>query len=321
MAHGICAKGRCSPVKVVVVGLGNQGKKRCAVAGGQLVASVDPINSDADYREISEVPLHTYEAACVCTPEDQKLGIVEYLLGNGKHVLVEKPMLTAERSELFALRALAEESGTVCYTAYNHRFEPHIQRLKKTLDAGDLGPIYRCRFFYGNGTARDVRSSVWRDQGMGVLADLGSHLLDLYLFLLENVDVAIAPWSLNCLENKAFDQVLFGTNATPVLEFEATLLSWLNSFSIDIWGEKGSAHIDGLCKWGPSTYSVRRRVLPSGKPDEEKIIIDHADPTWVSEFEYFSELCRNTVTDSGNDIWINDTLSSLVCDYHKGEHK
>ena len=32
--------------------------------------------------------------------------------------------------------------------------------------------------FYGNGTARLVRDSDWRDQGSGVLHDLGSHLLD-----------------------------------------------------------------------------------------------------------------------------------------------
>ena len=32
--------------------------------------------------------------------------------------------------------------------------------------------------FYGNGTARLVRDSAWRDQGAGVLPDLGSHLLD-----------------------------------------------------------------------------------------------------------------------------------------------
>ena len=32
--------------------------------------------------------------------------------------------------------------------------------------------------FYGNGTARLVRESAWRDAGAGVLPDLGSHLLD-----------------------------------------------------------------------------------------------------------------------------------------------
>ena len=45
-------------------------------------------------------------------------------------------------------------------------------------DRARSGRIYRCRMFYGNGTARLVRDSAWRDQGAGVLPDLGSHLLD-----------------------------------------------------------------------------------------------------------------------------------------------
>ena len=43
---------------------------------------------------------------------------------------------------------------------------------------GRLGRLYHCRMFYGNGTARLVRESDWRDHGSGVLHDLGSHLLD-----------------------------------------------------------------------------------------------------------------------------------------------
>ena len=69
-------------------------------------------------------------------------------------------------------------NGAVCYTAYNHRFEPHFVRMRDLIASGELGTIYRCRMFYGNGTARLVRDSAWRDQGAGVLPDLGSHLLD-----------------------------------------------------------------------------------------------------------------------------------------------
>ena len=68
--------------------------------------------------------------------------------------------------------------GAVLYTAYNHRFEPHFVRMRDLVKSGALGTIYRCRMFYGNGTARLVRNSDWRDQGAGVLADLGSHVLD-----------------------------------------------------------------------------------------------------------------------------------------------
>jgi predicted dehydrogenase len=63
-----------------------------------------------------------------------------------------------------------------------NRFEPHIARLKQILDSGNLGRIYLAKFFYGNGTARDVRNSPWRDNGLGVFSDLGSHMLDMAHF-------------------------------------------------------------------------------------------------------------------------------------------
>ena len=50
--------------------------------------------------------------------------------------------------------------------------------MRELIVSGELGEIYSCRMFYGNGTARLVRESDWRDQGAGVLPDLGSHLLD-----------------------------------------------------------------------------------------------------------------------------------------------
>jgi scyllo-inositol 2-dehydrogenase (NADP+) len=304
-------------MRVVVVGLGNQGKKRQVVAGAELVATVDPFNAEATYKDLSQVPIGAYDAALVCTPEGQKLRIADFLLTNGKHVLIEKPLLSEDRTLLTQLRDLAAKNGVACYTAFNHRFEPHIYSLKKAIDAGELGQIYKCRFFYGNGTAIDVRSSVWRDQGMGVLADLGSHLLDLFLFFFENYDVEIVPWGLKNYENRAFDHVLFGACGNPILEFEATLLSWRNSFYIDIWGEKGSAHIDGLCKWGASAYTVRHRILPSGKPHEEKFVIERPDSTWESEFLHFNELCQFGGTNIENDIWINDILLSLVDEFRE----
>ena len=49
--------------------------------------------------------------------------------------------------------------------------------MKDLIESKKLGSIYYV-MFYGNGTARLVRDSKWRDTGLGVLSDLGSHLLD-----------------------------------------------------------------------------------------------------------------------------------------------
>ena len=299
-------------MKVVVVGLGIQGAKRRAIAKSEAVATVDPVCPEAQYRTIEQVPLQSFDAALVCTPDHVKVGILEYLLGHKKHVLVEKPLLSEDEETLYRLERLARASGVTCYTAYNHRFEPHIMRLKDLLNSGTIGNVYLARFFYGNGTARDVRLSPWRDKGLGVLPDLGSHLLDMTLFLFGESLVPFEPWSFNRFENQSFDHVIFGSRGQPVMEMEASLLSWRNTFSVDVFGERGSAHIRGLCKWGPSSFTVRRRILPSGKPDQETITVECPDPTWAKEYEHFKELCRTGESNLKNDLWVNSVLNGLA---------
>jgi scyllo-inositol 2-dehydrogenase (NADP+) len=298
-------------MRCLIVGLGTQGNKRRAVAGSNVVAIVDPVARGADYRSIEDVPRQLYDAALVCTPDSAKPAILRYLLANGKHVLVEKPLL-GDEALLQDLAALARKGGAVCYTAYNHRFEPHVSRLKDIIDSGRLGTIYAARFFYGNGTARDVSLSPWRDGGLGVLTDLGSHVLDLARFLLGTIPEPLRLWQGQCFETRAYDHCVFGSAGTPAFDFAVSLLSWRNTFTIDVLGSEGSAHLNGLCKWGPSMLTVRERVLPSGTPAEEVETLRMPDPTWETEYIHFQVLCRSGVkTDLSNDIWINHVLCGL----------
>ena len=54
-------------MKVVIIGLGIQGKKRLAVAGSQVAATVDPFVPTADFKNIEQVPLDRYQAAVVAS--------------------------------------------------------------------------------------------------------------------------------------------------------------------------------------------------------------------------------------------------------------
>jgi predicted dehydrogenase len=306
-------------MRVIVVGLGVQGKKRLAVAGADAVATVDPFLDGADYRSIYDLDLASFDAALVCTPDDPKIELLSHLLVHGKHVLVEKPLLAGDPADLERLQDLAERNGAICYTAYNHRFEPHFTRMKRLIDSGELGRIYLCRMFYGNGTARDVRNSPWRDKGAGVLPDLASHLLDTTLFWFGALDAPFSIWSADRFENQTFDHISFGCRGKPVIELEITLLSWRNHFTCDIYAEHGSAHIESLCKWGPSVFTRRARVLPSGRPPEEAVTLVQADPTWAAEYTHFKALCaRGDGSNIANDIILNRLLSGLSHDALSG---
>ena len=298
-------------MKCVVVGLGIQGRKRLKIAGPEAAATVDPVAEGAHYRRIEDVPLTEYEAALCCVPDDPKPDLLRYLLQNKKHVLVEKPLLGKTCGELEELAELSRKNRVACYTAYNHRFEPHLVTARKIVASGELGKVYQANFFYGNGTARDVRNSPWRDQDLGVISDLGSHLLDWTLFLFGQPAGKLELWSGRRCENLAPDHAKFALRGPLHLEYEVSLLSWRNTFRLDLWAEKGSLHVDCLCKWGPSVLTVRNRTLPSGRPKERTETLEKADPTWDAEYAHFRALCRQPAHNLANDIWIQEQLAAL----------
>jgi scyllo-inositol 2-dehydrogenase (NADP+) len=302
-----------SPFRVIVVGLGVQGRKRRRAAGADVVASVDPVNPEADYKSAEAVPLGAYDAALACVPDQPKVELLRHFLAHGKHVLVEKPLWAAREEDIAALERLARANGAVCYTAYNHRFEPHFVRMRDLVASGDLGRLYSCRLFYGNGTARLVRDSAWRDQGAGVLPDLGSHLLDTCRFWFGDVADNFRVLAVNRFENRAPDHVVLGSDGSaPRLELEMTLVMWRNHFTCDLLAENGTAHIESLCKWGPATFTRRTRVRPSGRPTEDVTTLVEGDPTWEREYAHFRDLCtRRAPADLGNDRWLHRTLHRL----------
>jgi scyllo-inositol 2-dehydrogenase (NADP+) len=300
-------------MRVIVVGLGVQGYKRRKFAGADFVAAVDPVNREASYKSVQEVPLGSYDAALCCVPDEPKTELLTYLLGHAKHVLVEKPLWAPSDERIEALQALARANGVQCYTAYNHRFEPHFMRMRDLIASGDLGRPYRCRMFYGNGTARLVRDSAWRDQGAGVLPDLASHLLDTATFWFGRSATGFRVTSASRFENRAPDHVVIANEESePKLEFEMTLLQWRNHFTCDLLAEGGSAHIRSLCKWGPSTFTRRTRLLPSGRPPEEEVTLVQDDPTWALEYAWFKQFCASgKPADLSQDLWLNRVIRDL----------
>lgn len=300
-------------MRVIIVGLGVQGRKRAKVAGSDLVATVDPVVSDADRRRLSDLEAQSYDAAILCVPDGEKIPLIGELVSAGKHVLVEKPLASSAQVALSVLEKSARDAGVVVYTAYNHRFEPNIVHARQLLEERAVGDVYRISIYYGNGTARLVRDSVWRDQGSGVLHDLGSHVIDMFHEFCARPSDDYEAVDFSLFENRAPDHVVFHARSHyPKLLAELSLLSWRNSFRAEIVGSSGSLHIDGLAKWGESVLTLRRRVLPSGVPEETIWRVPQGDPTWQAEYEHFGLLCsRGATTDFSRDILIDGALRQI----------
>jgi predicted dehydrogenase len=293
----------------IVVGLGNLGLKRQATLGRRCVATVDPFNSAADYREVQDVPLATYDAAVLSVPNQVKIELLHYLLAKGKHVLVEKPLLFPDLATSRALQALAGQSGAVWHTSYNHRFEPLLIRLKRLLDEGVIGRLYHARLVYGNGTVQNSIGT-WRDAGWGVLEDLGCHLMDLTEFLFHYASDEYVLWEASMVESHAFDHCVFAT-ADRQIVLECATTVWKNTFTVDVYGELGSLHLRGLSKWGPCELQVHKRVFPSGVPTETREVLEQGDRSWFLDLGEFERRVQAGITSYHSDLRISIALHRL----------
>lgn len=119
------------------------------------------------------------------TPNKSHSRITIDALEAGKHVMCEKPMAKTSK-EARAMVEVAKKTGKVLTIAYQNRFKPESQYIKKCVERGDLGDIY----FAKAHALRRRAVPTWgvflneEEQGGGSLIDIGTHALDLALWLM-----------------------------------------------------------------------------------------------------------------------------------------
>lgn len=302
-------------MKYLLVGLGNIGGKRRGVLGDRCVATVDPFNAAADFRQPEECPTDRYDAAILAVPNDVKVRLMEYFLSRGKHVLVEKPLILDAETAGQLSRA-GRAGRAIWYTSYNFRFEPNVLALKRHLEAGAIGRLYRVRMFYGNGTAGNIVGT-WRDSPLGILEDMASHLIDLSGFVFGRFGADFRVWERRSYELKGFDHCLLATDDRMVT-IECSFLSWKNRWRIEALGEEGALEMNGLTKWGKSELTILRRRRPSGIPDERREVAHGPDPTWAADIRHFEEMAATGATSCENDLWLSRTVQAAATARLKG---
>jgi predicted dehydrogenase len=116
------------------------------------------------------------EAVVVATPVPTHFDLARRALRAGKHVLVEKPP-AMRGPEMDELVTVANERNLVLMPGHLLLYHPGVQRLKKMIDAGELGDVL-C--VYGNrqnlGIIRSNENALW---------SLGVHDLSVILHLLD----------------------------------------------------------------------------------------------------------------------------------------
>lgn len=221
-----------------------------------------------DYKEM--LANEDLDLVHVCTPNNTHAELSIASMEADCHVMCEKPMAktAAEAREMVEVSKRTNKKLTI---GYQNRFRTDSDYLRKVCQAGDLGEIY----FAKAHAIRRRAVPTWgvfldgEAQGGGPLIDIGTHALDLTLWMMdnyqpkyvvgkayhklsgkENAANAWGPWDPKefNVEDSAFGFIVMENGATIFLE-----ASWaLNSLDVKeakttLAGTKGGADMnDGL---------------------------------------------------------------------------
>jgi predicted dehydrogenase len=136
----------------------------------------------------------------IATPNALHHPVAMAALEAGLHVVCEKPLaLDAAQAREMAARAEALARHTL--TFFTHRAVGAAARVKRLLDQGFLGrPVHASAAYLTASHLRVPKPLSWRmvrsQAGSGVLADLGSHLVDLVRWWLGDLERVAADWQI-----------------------------------------------------------------------------------------------------------------------------
>ena len=131
------------------------------------------------------------DAVYIAVPNYLHVPLAAQALNAGKHVILEKP-LALSRADAEPLVAAARGSGRHFMLGMNQRFTPHVQRARGLVAQGRIGRAYHCKTYWRRRAGiPGIGSWFTRKElsGGGGLLDIGVHMLDNALYILDNFDV------------------------------------------------------------------------------------------------------------------------------------
>jgi predicted dehydrogenase len=179
------------------------------------------------YQELLDDP--GIDAVHICTANATHAQISIAALEKGKHVMCEKPM-ALNAGEARAMRDAALRSGKKLSVSYQSRFRDDAVYLKNRIREGELGHIYYARAHALRRRAVPTWGSFnsMSDQGGGSLIDIGTHALDLTLWLMDNYEPrTVLGSSYNELSREDITANAFGPVPAGSLEVEESAFGFI----------------------------------------------------------------------------------------------
>lgn len=134
----------------------------------------------------------------ICTPHPNHVEPTVEALEAGAHVLVEKP-LASSLQDCDAMIAAAHRTGLKLGVISQRRWYPPTLRVKQAIDEGKIGkPVlgtinmlgWRDEAYYDS----DEWRGTWDMEGGGVMVNQAPHQLDLFCWLMGEIDEVYGHW-------------------------------------------------------------------------------------------------------------------------------
>jgi scyllo-inositol 2-dehydrogenase (NADP+) len=238
--------------------------------------------------------LDDIDLVVVSTPNSTHQAIAEAVISRRRPVVVDKPV-TATAVGTRQLAALAESNGTTIIPFQNRRWDGDFRTVVALVRSGELGPLhtFESRYERWQPQVSQARDRAWKNDprggaGVGILFDLGTHVIDQAVMLFGRPEAVYAEVAVRRIGSHVDDDVfvalryphgprvhlwmsavaadrgprfrLLGDASAYVktgMDLQESLLSEGHSPAEPGWGEEPPT------SWGHIDTGVTRRVLPT----------------------------------------------------------
>lgn len=181
-------------------------------------------NIPACYKTTDEILADdSVDAVYIAVPNKFHAPLAIEALKAGKAVLLEKPF-ALNSTEAEAIAAEAKQSGKPFMLGMNQRFVADNQKLRALNDAGFFGEIYHAKAIWQRRSGIP-RMGTWFGSmelaGGGCLCDIGVHLLDLSLYLMNNFQpVSVVGQTYTKFGNRGLGEGGWGKSEVKDIKFD-----------------------------------------------------------------------------------------------------
>jgi predicted dehydrogenase len=204
----------------------------------------------ADWREL--VQRRDVDIVDICTPPGTHAEIAAAAAANGKAVICEKP-LAVSYAQAFSAMESVRTAGVLNAVGFNYRRLPAVSLMKRMVDEGAVGKVRLWRGVWLSDEFVDPAIPFdWRfDRAVGgsTIADLGSHLIDIALWMVGDV-AEVSAQSETFVKQRSNLPVTVDDASSALLRFEGGARGTVEmarvavrrpcDFTIEVNGDKGT---------------------------------------------------------------------------------